>query len=139
MNNGCLDYLPVDDIYMTLVWGYGEKPAINICLEFWHEKKSLAPWNNALGRLNVFLHLRVCMCLGACAWVSGDNSQQSLLFCHWVPPVLELGICLAALRKILNIWLRSYSLECLLLFDFALVHCFSRTLSILLSFSYLSA
>lgn len=122
MNNGYLDCLPVDDIYMILVWGYWEKSAINICLEIWHEKKSLAPWNNALGRLNIFLHFLVCMCLDSCAWVSGDNAQELLLFfCHWVPGVLELGICLAALRKILNIWLQSYSLECLLL-DFALVH-----------------
>lgn len=122
MNNGYLDCLPVDDIYMILVWGYGGKSAINICLEFQHEKKSLAPWNNALGRLNIFLHFLVCMCPGACAWVSGDNSQESLFFFrHWVPGVLELGICLAALRKILNIRLQSYSLECLLL-DFALVH-----------------
>lgn len=86
MNNGCLDCLTVDDIYMILVWGYGEKPAINICLEFWHEKNSLAPRNNALGRLNalgsfltlICLHVSWCLCMGVRGQLTGVIVLPSL-------------------------------------------------------------
>lgn len=91
MNNGCLDYLPVDDIYMTLVWGYGEKPAINICLEFRHEKKSLAPWNNALGGLNALGSFLTLMCLHV-SWCLGVSVRGQLIGVIVLPSLGPRGI-----------------------------------------------